>query len=147
MPAFCFSSGTPTSYFTVPLPWHVNNYQCLFLSYLPISFNLTHTRAHAHTLVFIHQCDSSVSPSWAISHSSLPLNSVNLNPVLHQYISLWSWAAGESRDYQRPTSAVVPISAFCQTLFIKIKGSSLPFASVSLSLPPSLSWNPLPLWC
>ena len=86
-----------------------------------------------HVSPFISPCYCSVSPSRAIAHSFLALNSVNLSPVLHQFISLWSCAGRESRDYQRPTSAVVPISAFCQTGFIKIKGFFLPFASLSFS--------------
>lgn len=50
----------------------------------------------------------------------------------------------ELRDYQRPTRAVVPISAFWQTPFIKIKGSFFPFASLYISSPllSSLSIGP-----
>lgn len=74
------------------------------------------------------------SLSRATPHTFLPLKPVNLNPVLHQFISLRSWAHGEPRDYQRPTSTVVPISAFCHRRFIKIKGFFLPFTC--LAFPP-----------
>lgn len=87
---------------------------------------------HTHTLLFIHHCYCSVSPSCAISHSCLPLNSVNLNPVLHQYVSLWSWVERlpEADEHCCINQRLLPDSGSK-----KIKGSFLPLCiCISLSL-------------
>lgn len=78
--------------------------------------------------------------SYASLSFSPPLKPVSLNPVLHQFFPLRSRAQGEPRDYQGPTSAVVPISALCRSQFIKIKGFFLRFtppAPPPPSKPPS----------
>lgn len=91
----------------------------------------------------------SPSAAWAASHS-FSLSRVNLKPLLHQLISLWSWAQGEPRDYQRASSAVVPITAFCHSPFMKIKGFFFPlFASPafdSLQLPASIGPRCWVIW-
>lgn len=130
----------PTLYFTALVSACNNNasvcvivlsvspYFLSISSNLPPLFLLTPPQTHTHALLFI----CSVSLSCAVSHSFLPLTSVNLNPVLHQYISLWSWVEKlpEADKHCYTNQRLLPDSGSK-----KIKGSFLPLCiCISLSL-------------
>lgn len=139
---------------STPVCQFVNNHPhlcslLLFLSLLTFSssFNLLFFSLFIyppHTLIFIviGHCHCLVSPSGAISHSFLSFNSVNLNPVLHQFISLWSWTVERVERRAEADERHCTNQPLLPDLVHKDKGLlSRLCLPISPSLPSSLSRN------